>query len=57
MGDNDEQTGYNNYVSSTVAAERKMFIITISYLIISVLLLGPLGRHQSRLAVILLDMR
>eukprot|EP00978_Attheya_sp_CCMP212_P038907 scaffold197440_cov56-Attheya_sp.AAC.1 len=44
MGDNDYDTGYNNYVSSTVEAEREMFIATVSYLIILVLSLGPLVR-------------
>mmetsp|Transcript_12568 Transcript_12568/g.22770 ORF Transcript_12568/g.22770 Transcript_12568/m.22770 type:complete len:793 (-) Transcript_12568:108-2486(-) len=44
MGDNDNDNGYNNYVSSTVEAEREMFIATVSYLIILVLSLGPLVR-------------
>jgi hypothetical protein len=57
MGNNDEETAYKNYDSSTVAAEREMFIATISYLIISVLLLGPLGRHKSRMAFNLFAVR
>jgi hypothetical protein len=57
MGDNDNDNGYNNYVSSTVEAEREMFIATVSYLIILVLSLGPLGKHKSRLAFILFDIR
>mmetsp|Transcript_14351 Transcript_14351/g.18761 ORF Transcript_14351/g.18761 Transcript_14351/m.18761 type:complete len:981 (+) Transcript_14351:59-3001(+) len=43
MGDDDyADTEYSNYVSSTVGAEREMFIFTITYLIVLVVLLGPL---------------